>query len=141
MRDISEIYITDENQKWINVLSTCDPAQFRTFLKKEKETLPSKYRNLYKSSNERITEFMYTLILHVPGLTHLKTQARNYFRRNNFGHPFENKTCGECVWFYKAPLIDENPELVKKGLSCKDLGAMASDVFCEGFLNREGERE
>lgn len=139
MKDLSEAYITRENKEWIEVLSTCDPKKFRQLLKKERLQMPSKYKTFYKESDKRITEFMYTLILYAPGLTHLKTRARNYFRHINLGMPFVNENCRNCRWFLQAPIVEENPELISDRRSCKELGAIDDDSICEGFL-KKGEK-
>jgi len=141
MSDLTSIYLTKENEKWINVLESEDIFKLRKLLKKEKNSLPPSHRRLYLRSDNDLKEFMYTLILSAPGLTHLKSKARNYLRSKKLGISLMGETCKNCYWFLTAPLIDDNPELAKDEVkkSCKELGALSADLACEGFKNRGQE--
>jgi hypothetical protein len=135
MRDLRDIFITKDNEEWIKVIESQDLNKFRKFLKKEKDTLPPEHRRLYLKDNLYLKDLMYTLILTAPGLTHLKSTARNYYRSKCLKPSLVGNFCSECTWFRAPPLIEDNPDLgpEERKKSCKELGALSTEIACEGF--------
>jgi hypothetical protein len=135
VKELQNIFITDENRKWIETLKAENIFKLRKLLKKERDRLPNQYRRLYLADEEKLTDFMYTLILYGPGLTHLKAKARNYFRAKNSTLTRDIKNCGSCKWFIQPPPTEENKDIKGEDRfkSCQQLGALEKDISCEGF--------
>ena len=143
MKDIQDIFITKNNKKWIDALAEESIFSLRKLLKKERGTLPQRYRRLYLEDEERLTKLMYTLIMYAPGLTHLKSKARNYFRANESDVEFPLNNCEDCKWFLIAPPTEDNLKIQGEDRfkSCEKLGALASDLACEGYTKMGEQHE